>query len=139
MTCKTTSLRVLLLSFSVTVGVAPLYAANPAGTASASGPSQQTVPDVRGTWSGTFFSKHSNVPPFTITVVISPNSSGHLVGSLNSECLTGAPLEVTVAGSTIVLAGSDEEGDSITVRGTVDSTAGPFKNQGQCVSYVEHH
>jgi hypothetical protein len=129
MTCKTTSLRVLLLSFSVTVGVASLYAANPAGTASASGPSQQTVPDVRGTWSGTFFSKHSNVPPFTMTVVISPNSSGHLVGSstLNSECLTGAPLEVTVAGSTIVLAGSDEEGDSITVRGTVDSTGALLK------------
>ena len=36
--------------------------------------------------------------------------------------LKGAQLEVTVTGSSIVLAGSDEEGDSMTVRGTVDST-----------------
>ena len=84
---------------------------------------QQAAADVRGTWSGTFLSKHSNVPPFNLTVVITPNSRGHLVGNstLNSNCLKGAQLEVTVTGSTVVLAGSDEEGDSITVRGTVDS------------------
>ncbi len=59
-----------------------------------------------------------------MTVVISPDSRGHLIGSssLNSECLKGAQLEVTVTGSNIVLAGSDEEGDSMTVRGTVDKT-----------------
>ena len=59
-----------------------------------------------------------------MTVVINPDSRGHLIGSssLNSECLKGAQLEVTVTGSNIVLAGSDEEGDNMTVRGTVDKT-----------------
>lgn len=42
-----------------------------------------------------------------MTVVINPNSRGHLIGSsrLNSEFLRGAQLEVTVTGSTVVLAG----------------------------------
>jgi hypothetical protein len=59
-----------------------------------------------------------------MTVVINPDSRGHLIGtsSLNSDCLKGVQLEVTVTGSQVVLAGSDEEGDSMTVRGTVDKT-----------------
>ena len=124
MTCKTISLRILLLSLLVTMGVPSLLAASSAGTSSASVTTQQAAADVRGTWSGTFFSKHSNVAPFTMTVVINPDARGHLVGNstLNSDCLKGVQLEVTVTGSKVVLAGSDEEGDSITVRGTVDST-----------------
>jgi hypothetical protein len=87
-------------------------------------PTQQDGIDVRGKWSGTFFSKHSNVAPFTMTVVINPDSRGHLIGSssLNSECLKDAHLEVMVKGSTVVLAGSDKEGDNLTVRGTIDNT-----------------
>jgi len=125
MTSKTLLFRVLLLSLLVLMGAAPLYAASPGDrSASGAGSTQQPATDFRGTWSGTFFSKHSNVAPFTMTVVINPDSRGHLIGSssLNSECLKGAQLEVTVTGSSIVLAGSDEEGDSMTVRGTVDST-----------------
>ena len=59
-----------------------------------------------------------------MTVVISPDSRGHLIGSssLNSDCLKGAQLEITVTGSQVILAGSDEAGDNITVRGTVDNT-----------------
>lgn len=89
-----------------------------------SGAQEQPAADVKGTWSGTFFSKHSNVPPFTMTVVINPDSRAHLIGNstLNSECLKGAKLQVTVTGSTVVLAGSDEEEDNITIRGTIDST-----------------
>jgi len=124
MTNKTFLFRVLLLSLLVLMGAASLYAASPGdGSASAAG-STQPATDFRGTWSGTFFSKHSNVAPFTMTVVINPDSRGHLIGSssLNSECLKGAQLEVTVTGSNIVLAGSDEEGDTMTVRGTVDKT-----------------
>src|SRR5439155_18848779 len=100
------------------MGVTALQASSPSGS------TQQPAVDVKGTWSGTFFSKHSNVAPFTMTVVITPNSVGHLVGNstLNSECLRGAQLEVTVTGSNRVLAGSNEEGDSLTVRGTLDST-----------------
>lgn len=93
-------------------------------------PMQATASDVRGTWSGTFYSKHSNVAPFTITVVISADSMGHLTGnsSLNSDCLRGAQLHVSVDGPKIVLAGSDPEGDNITVRGTLDSTGTQMTN-----------
>jgi|SRR5215471_19836551 len=89
-----------------------------------SGTSQQGSSVLQGTWSGSFFSNHSNVPGFTMTVVINPNSRGHLVGdsSLNSECLKGAKLQVAVNGSKVVLAGSDQEGDSLTLHGTLDST-----------------
>jgi hypothetical protein len=87
--------------------------------------SQPPATDVTGTWSGTFYSKHSNVAPFTITVVISADAVGHLTGSssLNSDCLKGAQLHITISGSKIVLAGSDPEGDNITVRGTLDNTS----------------
>jgi len=125
MTSKTTLFRVLLLSFLVLMGAASLYAASPGHrSASAAASTQQPTTDFRGTWSGTFFSNYSNVAPFTMTVVINPNSNGHLIGSssLNSQCLKGAQLEVTVTGSEVVLAGSDEEGDSMTLRGTVDNT-----------------
>lgn len=89
-----------------------------------SGLAQQGPTDVKGIWLGTFFSNHSNVAPFTMTVVITPNSRGHLIGSssLNSECLKGAQLKVTVTGSTVVLAGSDAEGNNMTVQGTLDNT-----------------
>jgi len=89
-----------------------------------SGTSQQVSSVLKGTWSGSFFSRYSNVPGFTMTVVINANSSGHLVGdsSLNSECLKGAKLQVTLNGSKVVLAGSDQEGDSLTVNGALDST-----------------
>ena len=131
MTSKTLLINVLFPSLLLIsrVGAGPIYAAaagNPDGkqTTSATGSTQQAATDVRGTWSGTFFSKHSNVAPFTMTVVITPDSRGHLIGSssLNSDCLKGAQLEVTVTGSQVVLAGSNEAGDNITVRGTVDNT-----------------
>src|SRR5260370_6164056 len=91
--------------------------------------STQPAAEVRGTWSGTFYSKHSNVAPFTMTVVINPDSRGHLIGSstLSSDCLKDARLEVTVTGSNVVLAGSDEDGDNITVRGTVYKTGALLK------------
>jgi hypothetical protein len=126
-TMKSKTFDPISVLFSLLVAIS-LYAGGPADEqskqpTSAAGSTQQAAIDLRGTWSGTFFSKHSNVAPFTMTVVISPNSNGHLVGSstLNSDCLKGAQLEVTVAGPKIVLAGSDEEGDSITVQGTVDN------------------
>jgi hypothetical protein len=97
---------------------------------SAAASQQQADADVRGTWSGTFFSKHSNVAPFTMTVVISADEHARLIGasSLNSDCLKSAKLQVTVTGSQVILAGSDEEGDNITVRGTVDSTGTLLKS-----------
>ena len=132
MTSKTFPCPVLFLSFSLlmtVLGAAYLYAPGPAGAqskpaASTAGSTQQAAAEMKGTWSGTFFSRHSNVAPFTMTVVINPDSRGRLIGSssLDSDCLKGAQLEVTVTGSKVVLAGSDDEGDNITVRGTVDNT-----------------
>jgi hypothetical protein len=132
MTGKIFLIRVLLFSFPFLMtmmrgdcvyGTSPTEGQSTRPT-SAAGSTQQAATDVRGSWSGTFFSNDSNGGSFTITVVITPNSRGHLVGSstLESECLKGAQLEVTVTGSEVVLAGSDKEGDNITVRGTLDST-----------------
>ena len=93
---------------------------------------QEATPgvDFSGTWSGTFFSKHSNIAPFTLTVVIGPNSEGRLVGnsSHNSTCLKDLQLQVTVTGSRIVLAGSDSDGDNITLRGRMDKTGTMVKS-----------
>lgn len=125
------SFRVLLLSLLLLTirGAASLCSASPADeqserTTSSASSTQQPAADFKGAWSGTFFSKYANVPPFTMTIVINPDSRGHLIGSstLNSDCLKDARLEVTVTGSTVVLAGSDEDGDNITIRGTVDKT-----------------
>jgi hypothetical protein len=80
--------------------------------------------DLSGTWSGTFQSDHANMAPFTITVVITPDANGHLVGksNLESQCVKGIKLQVTSTGSTVVLAGSDDDGDSLTFRGTLDES-----------------
>ena len=91
---------------------------------SAGSSSRQTARDVTGTWSGTFLSRQPNFSPFTITVVINADPSGSLVGSssVSSDCLKNGDLQVTVNGSTIVLAGGDDEGSHITFRGTIDKT-----------------
>ena len=101
----------LLLIMSATLGISP----------SALGAGKT---DVTGTWSGTFQSDHPNIAPFTITLVITPDANGHLVGksNLESQCVRGIKLQVTTNGSNVVLAGSDDEGDSLTFRGTVDQT-----------------
>jgi hypothetical protein len=84
----------------------------------------QFVSNLPGTWSGTFFSKHSNMAPFTITIAVSTTPQGHLVANstLNSQCLSSAEMQVTTNGSTVVFAGSDSEGDSLTLRGSLDSS-----------------
>lgn len=95
----------------------------PHATVAASASSRPVV-DVRGTWSGTFISKNADISPFTITVVIRADSVGRLIGdsSLVSECLDSHRLQVTVTGSNILLVGSDAAGDTVSFRGTIDST-----------------
>jgi len=133
MKIKTFSSRMILpwlVSLTVTVGSAsPCSAQTANGENKPSGSAQKTATDFRGTWSGTFFSKHPNVVPFTMTVVIRLDSKGHLVGAstLNSDCLKDLHLEVTIKGPEITLAGSDDDGDNITVRGTVDATGTMLK------------
>ena len=124
MTNKNAFRRILTAFLCPILGASLLFAgATVAAYGQTAGSSQRSA-DVRGTWSGTFYSKHSNVVPFTLTVEINPDARGHLIGtsSLNSECLKGAKLQVTVTGANVVLAGSDEEGDNLTVRGTVDAS-----------------
>jgi hypothetical protein len=115
---KTVMTRTKFLSYALPVLVVAVLctALGPAAEAQASG--------VQGTWSGSFQSDHSNMEPFTMTVVINPDAKGHLVGQsdLVSECVRAVKLQVTVTGSNVVLAGSDADGDSITLRGTLDST-----------------
>jgi hypothetical protein len=84
----------------------------------------KTPADVTGTWSGLFQSNHSDGPSFNMTVVINHNSTGELVGdsSLDASCVDGTILHVTVTGSNVVLAGSDNNGANITFRGSVDNT-----------------
>jgi len=110
--------------FDVLVLLCLLVAVGPAYAAPQATKGQQASGSVQGTWSGTFFSNYLNVPSFTITIVITPNGQGHLTGdsTLNSHCLKGAKLDVTVTNSQVVLAGSDNQGDNLTLRGTLDST-----------------
>src|SRR5215471_1925763 len=105
----------IVLAFVIlaTGGVRPAAASTPGGpkpqNTSDSGPAPQASSPLQGTWSGSFFSRHSS-SGFTLTVVITPDSRGHLVGdsTLSSNCLKGTKLQVTAKGSNVVLAGSDE-------------------------------
>jgi hypothetical protein len=114
----------LVVSLFWTQSVRASRAADDQSSNAASKSARRTSPDLKGTWSGTFLSKHPDARPFTITVVINPDSDGALVGtsSLESDCIKSPRLQVSVAGSKVVLAGSDEDGNSIMFRGTLDST-----------------
>jgi hypothetical protein len=79
-----------------------------------------TTPSIMGTWEGRF-SSH-NFASFPVTLVINQGFGGKLTGAVNlvSPCLRNADLEITTQGSKVVLAGSDADGDTITLKGTVD-------------------
>jgi len=128
MTCKQSLFSALVLVFIVAMMVPSGLHASGSGFAndrnkSDSGTARPASSVLQGTWSGAFFSKHST-SSFTLTVVIAPDSRGHLVGdsTLSSSCLKGTKLQVTATDSNVVLAGSDEEGDSLTIHGTLDRT-----------------
>lgn len=116
---------VLLLVISI-LGLESLHAATvrPAQSDGAAAMSTRPADDLKGTWSGTFQSKHSDVAPFTITVIIDSDSRGRLVGksSHSSVCLKEVDLYVAVNGSNVSLAGSDQEGNTITFQGTIDKS-----------------
>lgn len=123
MTSTKSSLSILLLTYLISA--LPLTALGYQERDAGTGVSSQQAPlDISGTWSGSFQSKHQNMSPFTMTVVIAPDSHGELLGdaSLASDCFEDSVLHVTVNGSKVVLAGSDSHGDSITFRGSVDSS-----------------
>lgn len=115
----------LFLSLALSL---PAFAQNPDRQPGAEG--TQPAVDVSGTWSGTLYPKNSKVAPFSITVVVTREPNGELkaTSSLNHDCLRGAHLTVTLTGTNLVLAGSDEEGDNITIRGTLDSAGTVLKS-----------
>jgi hypothetical protein len=108
----------LMLLLTSIVGAGPLR-----GASVTDGTSQQAA--VQGTWSGTFRSSRSNIAPFMITLVINPDMHGHLINKsgISSYCLLkDVDLYVTVTGSNASLAGTDEDGNTITFEGTIDKT-----------------
>jgi hypothetical protein len=123
MTSTQSPSRILLLACLISILSIPAsgYSPNGAATGTAAQPGSR---DVTGTWSGTFQSTHRETSPFTMTIVIGPDSGGQLLGnaSLASDCFTDSVLHVTVDGSTVVFAGSDSGGNSITFRGGLDSS-----------------
>ena len=74
-----------------------------------------------GTWTGRLSSR--NFESFPVTLIINKTGTGKLRGAVNliSRCLKDATLEITMNGSNVVLAGSDPEGDTVTLNGTIDS------------------
>jgi hypothetical protein len=128
MTIQNSLGRVLLRVFLIaTVGVAVMHAGtggNESNAVSAAASTSSSIASLLGTWSGTFTSNSPDISPFTITVVIAQNSKGRLLGnaSVVSQCIKSHPVQVTVNGSNVVLAGSDADGDNITFKGTLDGT-----------------
>ncbi|MGH7782459.1 MAG: hypothetical protein ACREO5_01245, partial [Candidatus Binatia bacterium] len=73
--------------------------------------------------------KHSHIAPFTLTLVITPDTHGRMLGHIINQsginsCLArgGVDLYVIVNGSDVVLAGTDQVGDTVTFHGTIDNT-----------------
>jgi hypothetical protein len=133
MTGNNSTFCVLFLTFLMSmIGAETLYGASPKSNPSdntvsaTSGSPQEGTTDITGTWSGSFQSSHATaaVAPFTMTVVISSDANGYLVGdaSLVAHCLKSHRLHVIVKGSDVVLAGTDADGDNATFRGTLDKT-----------------
>jgi hypothetical protein len=99
------------------------------GNSSDAAESMPDPSDFTGTWTGKFASKHPSSGSFSIAVTIDKDARGNLVGSatLNSRCLKDARLNVSISGTAITLAGSDEAGDNITVSGFLDQTGKKLK------------
>ena len=106
-----------LTMFSVALTVASI----PFAVAQAPPPSPSPA-TITGTWQGTFSSR--NYSPVPITLIINQGVDGKLAGALTliSPCLRDADLQLTINGSSLVLAGMDQEGDTITFKGSVDAS-----------------
>lgn len=75
-----------------------------------------------GNWAGSFSSRNS--ASFPASVTITQDRQGRLTGraSMGHQCVRESTLIVTIVGSSVVLGGSDAEGDTITFRGDIDET-----------------
>lgn len=87
-------------------------------------PAGQPAPDLKGTWSGTLVHAKPEAHSAPISISISADPTGALVGTtaLESKCVKNPRLKVRINGSDVALIGSDPEGDSLSLKGTLDST-----------------
>ncbi len=84
------------------------------------GGSQPTPSSLVGKWSGRVSSR--NFASFSVTIDVAPDSKAHLTAD-GSPCFGEADLVVTTRGSnSVTLAGSSKAGESITFKGTIDSS-----------------
>lgn len=108
------------------VGAGPLGGPSMTGDQSgitAAAASQEAA--VQGTWSGTFRSHHVRPAPFTLTLAVNPDMHGRIINQSGiTSCLAkgNVDLHVIVNGSDVVLAGTDEVGNTLTFHGTIDKT-----------------
>jgi hypothetical protein len=108
------------LLLSITLGSGSLEAAASGNSSASAG----TAADLRGTWSGAFQSDYSDEAPFTLTVKVDRDGQGRLIGKAthDSRCLRDLEFQVTINNSDVSLAGSDDQGNSMTFRGTLDTS-----------------
>ena len=74
-----------------------------------------------GTWHGTLSSRnYASVP---VTLIINQGVGVKLTGAVNhiSRCIKNTDLDVTTTDSTIVLAGSDSDDNTITFKGSLNN------------------
>ena len=79
---------------------------------------------VAGTWHGTLSSHAHPDESVPATLVINKDLDAKLTGAVNllSRCIKDVTLEVTVDGRNVVLAGTDDDGDTLTLRGMLDDS-----------------
>jgi hypothetical protein len=92
-------------------------------TAGWSSPESARASDFAGAWHGTLSSRNYESVP--VTLLINQGVGAKLTGAVNliSRCLRDADLSVTTAGSNIVLAGTDPDGNTVTFKGSLNDTA----------------
>jgi hypothetical protein len=84
----------------------------------------QNAPDLSGTWTGTLEQKSPEGPTAAMSINIAADANGGLLGTatLDSKCVKNPRLKVRVEGNNVKFVGSDAQGDSLSLRGTLDQT-----------------
>jgi hypothetical protein len=88
-----------------------------------SSPEAAVASEFTGRWQGTLSSRNYGSVP--VTLVVNQGVGTKLTGAVNliSRCLRDADLNVTTAGSNVVMAGANPKGDTITFKGSLNDTA----------------
>ena len=84
-------------------------------------PAQAKSP-VAGIWAGTLSSRSFASFPVSIRVVQDAHGNLSAHATMTHQCVQESKLMVTVAGSNVVMSGSDADGNTVTFRGSLDDT-----------------